>query len=55
MSQLEKKLRFVDVLMDTSPDKINYPGIQSVLKLLGFCDCPKEETVARAIEDAVSR
>ena len=54
MSQLEKKLRFVDVLMDTSPDKINYPGIQSVLKLLGFGDCPKEETVARAIEDAVS-
>ena len=54
MSQLEKKLRFVDVMMDTSPDKINYPGIQSVLKLLGFGDCPKEDAVARAIEDAVS-
>ena len=52
MSRLETKLYFIDALMDTSPNNIHYPGIQSVLKLLGYSDCPN--AVARAIEDVVS-
>lgn len=54
MSKLETKLRFMDVLMDTSPDKASYLGIQSVLKLLGFGDCPGEDAVAIALEDVAS-
>lgn len=54
MSKLETKLRFMDALMDTSPDKVNYLGIQSVLKLLGFGDCPGEDAVACALEDIAS-
>ena len=54
MSRLETKLRFMDALMDTSPDKANYLGIQSVLKLLGFGDCPGEDAVACALEDVAS-
>ena len=51
MSKLETKLRFMDALIDTSPDKVDYLGIQSVLKLLGFGDCPEEDAIARALED----
>ena len=54
MSKLEKKLHFIDVLMDTSAHKVKYLGIQSVLKLLGFGDCPGEDAVAIAIEDVAS-
>ena len=54
MSELETKLRFMDALMDTSPDKAKYLGIQSVLKLLGFGDCPGEDAVATALEDVAS-
>ena len=54
MSKLETKLRFMDALMDTSPDKVNYLGIQSVLKLLGFGDCPGEDAVACALADIAS-
>ena len=52
MSHLEKKLYFLDALMDTSPDNIRYPGIQNVLRLLGYGACP--EAVTRAIDDVVS-
>ena len=54
MSKIETKLRFIDALIDTSPDKANYLGIQSVLKLLGFGDSPGEDAVAIAIEDVAS-
>ena len=54
MSKLETKLHFMNALMDTSPDKVNYLGIQSVLKLLGFGDCPGEDAVASALEDVAS-
>lgn len=54
MSKLETKLRFMAVLMDTSPDKASYLGIQSVLRLLGFGDCPGEDAVAIALEDVAS-
>ena len=52
MSHLESKLHFIDALMDPSPNNILYPGIQSVLKLLGYDDCP--DAVIRAIDDVVS-
>ena len=52
MSHLESKLHFIDALMDTSRKNIRSPGIQSVLKLLGYSDCP--DAVARAIDDVVS-
>ena len=52
MSHLETKLSFIDALMDTSPNNIRYPGIQSVLKLLGYADCPN--AVTQAIDDVVS-
>ena len=52
MSHLETKLHFIDALMDTPPNNIRCPAIQSVLKLLGYADCP--DAVARAIDDVVS-
>ena len=52
MSHLESKLHFIDALMDTSGKNIRYPGIQSVLQLLGYSDCP--DAIPQAIEDVVS-
>ena len=52
MSLLEAKLYFIDALMDNPAKNTRYPGIQSVLKLLGYSDCPN--AVTQAIDDVVS-
>ena len=52
MLHLKAKLYFIDALLDNPSKNTRYPGIQSVLKLLGYGDCPN--AVTRAIDDVVS-